>query len=80
MSCRRAAGDIDWVREQCPALYRALPAHRRPDYGSETAPIARDVLARQIRIEMGPGLDGEDIDYTVKAIRKVVTIFDQEFR
>ncbi|MGW7573852.1 DegT/DnrJ/EryC1/StrS family aminotransferase [Streptomyces sp. NPDC054765] len=70
--------DIGWIREQRPSLYRELPADHRPDHGRDTAPVARDVLSRQICIEMGPGLDEEDIDYTIKAIRKVVTTFEQE--
>jgi perosamine synthetase len=37
--------------------------------------VARDLLRRQIGIEVGPGLDEEDLSYTVAAIRKVMAYF-----
>lgn len=67
--------DIDWIREQQPYFYRTLSPDERPDYDQSTAPVAQDVLARQICIEVGPGLDEKDIDDTISAIRKVLTYF-----
>ncbi len=64
--------DIDWLREQRPGFFRTLPPEHRPDYGPGTAATARELLARQICIEVGPGLDRSDIDCTVLAIRKVL--------
>lgn len=67
--------DIAWVREQQPYFLRTLPPGERPDYGPATAPVALDVLRRQIGIEIGPGLTQEDLACTVAAIRKVMTYF-----
>ncbi|GER83928.1 aminotransferase DegT [Thermogemmatispora aurantia] len=67
--------DIDWIREQRPYFFRTLPPEERPSYGPEIAPVARDLLRRQIGIEVGPGLDEEDLSYTVAAIRKVMAYF-----
>lgn len=70
--------DIPWVQEQRPYFLRTLPPGERPDYGPDRAPVARDLLRRQIGIEVGPGLTQEDLAYTVAAIRKVLTSFQAE--
>ncbi|HEY1352175.1 MAG TPA: DegT/DnrJ/EryC1/StrS family aminotransferase [Ktedonobacteraceae bacterium] len=67
--------DIAWVREQHPYFLRTLPPGERPDYGPATAPVARDILRRQIGIEIGPGLTQDDLACTVAAIRKVLACF-----
>lgn len=67
--------EIAWLRDQAPSVYRALPPQHRPDYGPDAAPAAKRILGRQICIEVGPGLDDTDIDYTVAAIRKVMAYF-----
>jgi perosamine synthetase len=63
--------DIDWLRTQQPSFYGRLADETRPDYRPETVPVAHRLLRRQICIEVGPGLDEEDVSYTVAAIRKV---------
>jgi perosamine synthetase len=65
--------DIAWVREQQPYFLRTLPPVERPDYRPATAPVALDVLRRQIGIEIGPGFTREDLAYTVAALRKVLS-------
>jgi perosamine synthetase len=64
--------DIAWLREQRPYFFGTLPAGSHPDYRHELTPVATDVLARQICIEVGPGLDEEDLTYTAAAIKKVL--------
>jgi perosamine synthetase len=71
-------GDIDWIREQRPSLYRARAAVRGPDYTRAATPVAAEVCTRQICVEIGPGLDETDIDYAIAAIRKVMAAFERE--
>lgn len=71
--------DIEWLRAQQPSFFGRLPEDRRPDYRPDTVPVASDVLARQICIEVGPGLDEEDMTYTVAAIRKVLRHYQKRY-
>ncbi|HET8683399.1 MAG TPA: DegT/DnrJ/EryC1/StrS family aminotransferase [Micromonosporaceae bacterium] len=64
--------DIGWLREQRPSFFATLPADVRPDYRPQTVPVAHAVLARQICIEVGPGLDEEDMAFTIAAVGKVL--------
>lgn len=71
--------DITWVREQEPYFLRTLPPVARPDYRPTTAPVALDVLRRQIGLEIGPGLTRDDLAYTVAALHKVLSAFQDQF-
>jgi len=71
--------DIDWLQNQQPSFFRTIPAAARPDYRPETVPNANAMLARQICIEVGPGLDAEDMSYTAAAIRKVMTYYNARY-
>jgi perosamine synthetase len=64
---------IDWLREQRPSFFARCPRTRRPDYDPETCPHAEDILARQVGLELGPGLDLVDMELSAEAVHKVVT-------
>jgi perosamine synthetase len=61
--------DIGWLRTQQPGLFRRVPS---PDYDPGVCPVARALVKRQMGIELGPGLDEDDLAFTVAAVRKVV--------
>lgn len=67
--------EIGWLRDKRPSLFERLEAD--PNYGMEVAPVARHLLSRQICIEVGPGLDEQDIQFTIQAIRRVLNHFVQ---
>lgn len=67
--------DIGWLRGRRPSLLAVLVGDEVPDYGPAAVPVAEDVLARQICIEVGPGLNGGDIEATAIAVRKVMTYY-----
>lgn len=65
--------DVDWIRnKQDYAFRQAMPDSLEP-YTYEDTAVGKDILDRQICIEVGPGLTLEDVQYTAKAIRKVVS-------
>ncbi|HEX8454709.1 MAG TPA: DegT/DnrJ/EryC1/StrS family aminotransferase [Longimicrobium sp.] len=68
--------EIDWLRNQEPLLYSQI-TEGRPCYARESCPTALDVMARQVGLELGPGLDQEDIEYTIAAVRKVIPWYAQ---
>ena len=63
--------EIGWLRQQVPSMFRLQGIVERPCYEINACPIARDLLARQIGLVVGPGIEEEDIDYTIEAVRKV---------
>ncbi|WP_189239032.1 DegT/DnrJ/EryC1/StrS family aminotransferase [Planomonospora parontospora] len=69
--------DIAWLRDRRPSLLAVLPEERRPDYRPSAVPVADDLLARQLCIELGPGLDGDDIEAAGAAVRKVMAYFQR---
>ena len=64
--------DIRWLREQEPLFFRLLADERRPCYDPDVCPRAKNILRRQIGLELGPGLDEHDTEFTIKAVRKVI--------
>lgn len=65
--------EIPWLQKQEPVLYHLQEVKVRPKYDLNSCPVARDVMARQIGLELGPGLNIDDMEDTVKAVRKVMT-------
>ena len=66
--------DISWIRHQEPELYSGLDP--RPIYDDRTAPVGKAILDRQMCIEVGPGLNKDDIRYTASAVRRVISRFE----
>lgn len=68
---------INWLRQQKPTLYSIIKQSNLPNYSLDTCLVAADVLSRQIGLELGPNLETEDIDYTIKAVRKVIGYYNR---
>lgn len=68
---------IDWLREQRPSFFRRVPAGLRPDYDPDSLPCAKDILSRQIGLEVGPGLELSDVELTAEAVDKVITWYQR---
>lgn len=66
---------IDWLREQRPSLFRDPRAGRLPDYSLGSCPVAADVVGRQVTLDVGPGLDENDMTLAAEAVRKVLWHF-----
>lgn len=63
-------GDIGWIRRHGPAFFATV--RPLPSYEPADTPVARDILARQIGLEVGPGLEEDDVDATAVAVAKVM--------
>lgn len=67
--------DVDWIRNKDDYAFRQATQFSREPYSYDDTPIAKQILDRQICIEVGPGLNLDDIEATCEAIRRVITYF-----
>lgn len=65
-------GTIGWLREHHPRAFHHAGVERLPEYAPEATPVAADVTARQVCIEVGPNLDEDDMVVAAEAVRKVL--------
>ncbi len=67
--------DIGWLREQRPSLFHDPRAGELPGYSRDSCPVAADLCGRQVTVEVGPGLDENDMALAAQAVGKVLRHF-----
>lgn len=69
--------DIAWLRAQTAPLFQHV---HQVSYEPDGCPVARNIVKRQIGIELGPGLDHADLEHTAAAITKVLRWYSARWK
>ena len=70
--------EIGWLREKRPSFFRDQRIGPIPNFGLDACPLAADLVSRQVMLEVGPGLNEDDMAIAAVGVAKVLQVFLDE--
>ncbi len=70
--------EISWLREKRPSFFRDKRIGPISNFGLDACPVAADLVSRQVTLEVGPGLNEDDMEIAAVGVAKVLEVFLDE--